>query len=232
MQSISQGVKTVIKLQKEGKNMKLVLIGAPAAGKGTQARKLIAYYGLAYISTGDMLREEVAKGTELGLKAKDIMASGGLVSDDLIIAIVKNRIAQDDCKNGFILDGFPRTQVQAEKLDDLIGSIDKAIYINVPDDVMLERITARLTCPVCGASFNKISNPPKVEGICDDCGAKLTQRKDDTYEAGKARLKTFHESSEPLVEYYKKQGHLFEVDGLKEIDEISKTIIRELGEKA
>lgn len=212
--------------------MKLVLIGAPAAGKGTQARKLIAYYGLAYISTGDMLREEVAKGTELGLKAKGIMAAGGLVSDELIIAIVKERIAQDDCKKGFILDGFPRTQVQAEKLDELIGKVDRAVYIEVADDVLLERLTARETCPVCGASFNKLFNPSKQKGICDECGAALTQRKDDTYEAGLARLKTFHDQSEPLVDYYRKQGVLLEVDGLAGIDEVANAIIKELGERA
>lgn len=207
--------------------MRLVLIGAPAAGKGTQARKLINRFQLAYISTGDMLREEVSKGTELGNKAKSIMASGGLVSDDLIIAIVKERIKQDDCKNGFILDGFPRTTVQAEKLDEMV-KLDKAVYINAPDDVMLERITARQTCPKCGASYNKISLPPKKAGICDVCGEGLTQRKDDTLEAGKARLATFHEQSEPLVEYYKKQGILFEVDGMLGVEEVSKAIISEL----
>ena len=182
--------------------MKLVLIGAPAAGKGTQARKIIEKFKLAYISTGDMLREQIEKGTELGNQVKSIMASGGLVSDDLIIAIVEDRIKADDCKNGFILDGFPRTVVQAKKLDELIGSIDKAVYINASDDVLLERLTARETCPKCGATFNKISLPPKTPGICDVCGEKLTQRKDDTIEAGKARLKTYHEQSEPLVEYY------------------------------
>ncbi len=210
--------------------MKLVLIGAPAAGKGTQARKIIAKYQLAYISTGDMLREEVAKGTPLGLQAKDIMASGGLVSDELIIAIVKERIKADDCKNGFILDGFPRTVVQAQKLDELIGNIDKAVYINVPDEVMLERITGRLTCPKCGASYHKVSIPPKQAGICDVCGTELTQRKDDTLEAGKARLATFHQQSEPLVDYYKKQGYLFEVNGNKDADSIFADIAKELGE--
>lgn len=200
--------------------MKIVLIGAPAAGKGTQARKMIAKYHLAYISTGDMLREEVAKGTPLGLQAKEIMAKGALVSDDLIIAIVKERIKADDCKNGFILDGFPRTVVQAEKLDELIGSVDNAIYIKVSDEVMLERITSRLTCPNCGASYNKISIPPKKEGICDQCGSALTQRKDDTYEAGKARLATFHEQSESLVAYYEKQGRLLTVDGEQDADTI------------
>ncbi|MEY8321448.1 adenylate kinase [Lachnospiraceae bacterium 46-61] len=207
--------------------MKLVLIGAPAAGKGTQARKLIDRFQLAYISTGDMLREEVSRGTDLGNQAKSIMASGGLVPDELIISIVNERIKQDDCKNGFILDGFPRTTVQAEKLDEMV-KLDKAVYINAPDDVMLERITARETCPKCGASYNKISLPSKKAGICDVCGEGLTQRKDDTLEAGKARLATFHEQSEPLVEYYNKQGILFEVDGMLGVEEISKVIIAEL----
>ena len=200
--------------------MKLVLLGAPAAGKGTQARKLISNYNLAYISTGDMLREEVAKGTELGLQAKEIMATGGLVSDELIIAIVKERIAQDDCKNGFILDGFPRTVVQAEKLENMIGKLDKAVYIKVEDDVLLERLTARETCPKCGASFNKIFAPSKVKGVCDDCGAELTQRKDDTLEAGKSRLEAFHTQTEPIVDFYKKDGILFEVDGLGDVDKV------------
>ncbi len=209
--------------------MKLVLIGAPAAGKGTQARKIIAKYSLAYISTGDMLRAEVAKGSELGLTVKEIMSTGGLVSDELIIAIVKERIKEDDCKNGFILDGFPRTVVQAEKLDE-IGGIDKAIYINCSDEVLLERITARETCPKCGASYNKLAAPSKVAGICDVCGEKLTQRKDDTIEAGQARLKTFHEQSEPLVEYYNKQGKLYEIDGTMGIDNITEAIFAVLGE--
>ncbi len=212
--------------------MKLVLIGAPAAGKGTQARKIIEKFKLAYISTGDMLREQIEKGTELGNQVKSIMASGGLVSDDLIIAIVEDRIKADDCKNGFILDGFPRTVVQAKKLDELIGSIDKAVYINASDDILLERLTARETCPKCGATFNKISLPPKTPGFCDVCGEKLTQRKDDTIEAGKARLKTYHEQSEPLVEYYGKQNLAFEVDGLQEVDVVTEKIINELGKLA
>ena len=212
--------------------MKLILLGAPAAGKGTQARKLIAYYGLAYISTGDMLREEVAKGTELGLQAKEIMASGGLVSDELIIAMVKERITQDDCKNGFILDGFPRTEVQAEKLEHIIGKPDKAVYIKVEDDVLLERLTARETCPKCGAIYNKIHAPSKVAGICDECGEGLTQRKDDTLEAGKNRIKTFHEQTEPVVDFYRNEGILFEVDGLGGAEKVSAEIIKELGEKA
>ena len=209
--------------------MRLVLIGAPAAGKGTQARRLMDHYELAYISTGDMLREEVSRKTPLGDKAKTIMSAGGLVPDELIIAIVKERIKQDDCKHGFILDGFPRTKVQAEKLDEMV-TVDKAIYINVPDDIMLERITARETCPKCGASYNKITMPPKVADTCDICCEKLTQRKDDTLEAGVARLKTFHDQSESLVEYYQAKGILFEVDGIQPADEITKAITKCLGE--
>lgn len=208
--------------------MKLILIGAPAAGKGTQARRLMNYYKLAYISTGDMLREEVNKKTEIGLQIKGIMTFGGLVSDELIVKIVKERIKQEDCRNGFILDGFPRTQVQAEKLDELV-CVDKAIYINVPDSIMLERITARETCPKCGASYNKIFMPPKVKDVCDNCDITLIQRKDDTLEAGKSRLKTFHDQSEPLVSYYKNKHILFEVDGTQEIDTITKAIMDELG---
>ena len=212
--------------------MKLVLIGAPAAGKGTQARKLISKYALAYIATGDMLREEVSKETELGLKVKSIMTSGSLVPDETIIAIVKERIKADDCKNGFILDGFPRTVVQGKKLDEIIGGIDKAIYVNAPDEVMLARITARSTCPKCGASYNKTTIRPKIDGICDTCGDALVQRKDDTLEAGKARLKTFHDQSEPLVAYYDVQGKLLDVDGLLDPNELFKLIVKELGEGA
>ena len=216
-------------VRKEGRTMKLVLIGAPAAGKGTQAARLVEHYSIAHISTGDMLREEVAKETELGKEAKAIMNAGGLVSDEIIIAMVKERIKKDDCKNGFILDGFPRTVVQAEKLDEMV-TLDKVVYINAPDEVMLERLTARQTCPKCGATYNKLFLPPKTAGICDKCGAELTQRKDDTVEAGKARIATFHEQSEPLVEFYTKKGILFEVDGTAAIDDITKALIEGLGE--
>ena len=216
-------------VRKEGRTMKLVLIGAPAAGKGTQAARLVEHYSIAHISTGDMLREEVAKETELGKEARAIMNAGGLVSDEIIIAMVKERIKKDDCKNGFILDGFPRTVVQAEKLDEMV-TLDKVVYINAPDEVMLERLTARQTCPKCGATYNKLFLPPKTAGICDKCGAELTQRKDDTVEAGKARIATFHEQSEPLVEFYTKKGILFEVDGTAAIDDITKAIIEGLGE--
>ena len=210
--------------------MKLVLIGAPAAGKGTQAARLVEHYSIAQNSTGDMLREEVAKETELGKESKAIMKDGGLVSDEIIIAMVKERIKKHDCAKGFILDGFPRTVVQAEKLDEMV-SLDKVVYINAPDEVMLERLTARQTCPKCGATYNKLFLPPKVAGICDKCGAELTQRKDDTVEAGKARIETFHNQSEPLVEFYTKKGILFEVDGTAAIDDITKAIIEGLGDE-
>lgn len=212
--------------------MKLVLIGAPAAGKGTQARRLVAYYELAYISTGDILREHISNKTELGLAIKSVISAGKLVSDEMIIDIVRQRIKQDDCKNGFILDGFPRTKVQAEELKQFSGTIDRAIYINVPDNIMLERLTARQTCPKCGATYHKTANPSKAAGICDVCGETLKQRKDDTYETGVERLKTFHDLAEPLIEYYKERKLLLEVNGLGDIDEITQSIIRELGERA
>jgi len=207
--------------------MKLVLIGAPAAGKGTQAVRLVKQYGIVHISTGDILREEVSRGSELGRQAKSIMDAGGLVSDELIIAIVKDRIQKDDCKNGFILDGFPRTTVQAEKLEEMIA-LEKVIYINCPDDVMLQRLSARETCPECGATYNKLFLPAKTAGVCDICKCMLTQRKDDTVEAGEARIKTFHDQSEPLVDFYKERNILIEVDGTQEIDDITKTIIKGL----
>ena len=210
--------------------MKIILLGAPGAGKGTQAQFIMNKFGIPQISTGDMFRAAIKAGTELGKQAKALMDEGKLVPDELTVALVKDRISQPDCANGFLLDGFPRTVVQAEKLDELIGSIDKAIYINCPDEALLERITARETCPKCGASYNKISVPSKVAGICDVCGEKLTQRKDDTVEAGKARLATFHAQSEPLVEYYKNQGRLFEVDGMIGIDKVTDAIFAELGD--
>lgn len=204
--------------------MKLVLIGAPGAGKGTQARKLLAQYGLAYIATGDMLRDEVAQKTELGHQVEEIMHTGGLVPDQLIIEIVAHRIQQDDCKQGFILDGFPRTVVQAQKLDQLVGTLDAAIYLQVEDQVLLERLCGRQTCSKCGATYHQISLPSKVEGICDACGSVLMQRKDDTLESGKVRLATFHSQSAPLAAYYQGKDRLVTVDGLQETDVVFQEI--------
>lgn len=204
--------------------MKLVLIGAPGAGKGTQARKLLQKYGLAYIATGDMLRDEVAQKTDLGCQVQEIMHAGGLVSDSLIIQIVAHRIEQDDCKKGFILDGFPRTVVQAQELDKLVGALDAAIYLQVEDGVLLQRLCGRQTCSQCGATYHQIALPSKVNGICDECGHPLMQRKDDTLEAGKVRLSTFHSQSAPLEAYYQEKGRLVTVDGLQDADSVFEKI--------
>lgn len=207
--------------------MKLVLVGAPAAGKGTQGSAMVKHFNLTRISTGDILREEVARGTELGNTVKDIVAVGGLVSDEIIMAIVEERLKEDDCAKGFILDGFPRTRVQAqlfEKMEDL----DRVVYIHVPDEALLDRMTARQTCLRCGATYNRIHKPAKKKGFCDVCHHKLIQRSDDTVEAGLQRIVTFHAASEPLVAFYKEKGLLLQVDGTKPITEITEDIIKGL----
>lgn len=204
--------------------MKLVLIGAPGAGKGTQARKLVQRFHLAYIATGDMLREEVAQKTDLGLQVEEIMHAGGLVSDELIIQIVSHRIQHDDCKDGFILDGFPRTVVQAQELETLVGHLDGAIYIKVADEALLPRLCGRETCSRCGATFHKVEIPSKEPGICDDCGGALMQRKDDTVESGKVRLVAFHAKSTPLENYYQEKGSLVTVNGLQDADKVFQDI--------
>ena len=173
-----------------------------------------------------MLREEVSKGTDLGLKVKSVMASGGLVSDDLIIAIVKERIKADDCKNGFILDGFPRTVPQAEALDQMGVSIDAAIEIDVPDAVIETRLGGRRVCEKCGASYHIVNKAPAVEGICDKCGGKLIVRKDDQPETIKDRLRVYHEQTAPLADYYRKAGKLHTVDGTQEIGAITAQILK------
>ncbi|WP_317854647.1 adenylate kinase [Chakrabartyella piscis] len=208
-------------------DMKLVLIGAPGAGKGTQGSALVERYNIVRISTGDILREAVAKETELGKQVKDIIAVGGLVSDEIIIAIVKERIKQDDCANGFILDGFPRTQVQAQKFEKMV-EIDKAIYIEVPDELLLDRLTARQTCLRCGSTYNRIHKPSKKKGFCDVCHNKLVQRSDDTIESGVKRIQTFHDQSETLVTFYQEKGLLVKVDGTESISEITNAIIKGL----
>ena len=204
--------------------MKLVLIGAPAAGKGTQAARLVKHYGIAHISTGDMLREEVAKGTELGIQAKSIMASGGLVSDELIIAIVKERIQKDDCKNGFILDGFPRSLVQAEGLDKILKDIKKEITtvlnIEVDEQLLTDRLVYRRTCDTCGMKYNLKFSKPKNESICDKCGGHISQRSDDNLENTLRRFKTYHEETAPLIDYYSKKGLIININGNKSINKI------------
>ena len=210
--------------------MKLVLIGCPGAGKGTQAKVLSKHFGIAHISTGDLLREETAAKTELGLKIIDIMNSGQLVSDDIVTQLLKNRIAKDDCKNGFILDGYPRNVSQAEGLDDVVGKIDKVVLISVDDDIIIERMSGRRGCPKCGQMYHTKYNPPKTEGVCDACGEKLMQRKDDNEETVKNRLSVYHSTTAPVVDFYRKKDLVLEVNGVGDINEISEKLIKELEE--
>ncbi|MFI3174637.1 MAG: adenylate kinase [Bacillota bacterium] len=204
--------------------IRLALMGAPASGKGTQASRLVKEYHIPHISTGDILRKEIADDTEIGREVKDILSAGQLASDELMIEIIQHRLALPDCEDGFILDGFPRTIVQADKLAKMV-ELDCVVYISTPDDLILSRITARQTCSKCAATFNKLFLPPKVEGVCDKCGGALTQRKDDTKEAGLARLKTFHKQIDPLLDYYKERDMLFEIDGTMEVAELKASIM-------
>ena len=193
--------------------MNLILLGAPGAGKGTQAEVISATLNIPQISTGNILREAVKNGTECGIKAKSFMDSGALVPDEVVIGILKDRIAEDDCKNGFILDGFPRTIPQAEALEAMGVQIDKVIELDVPDDEIKARIGGRRVCEKCGASYHVTFKPTKVEGKCDLCGGNAVQRKDDAPETVVERLKTYHETTAPLVDFYKSRGKLTTVVG-------------------
>lgn len=193
--------------------MNLILLGAPGAGKGTQADVICKKLHIPAISTGNIIREALKSGTEMGKKAKAYMEAGQLVPDEVVIGIVKDRIAQDDCKNGFVLDGFPRTIPQAEALDNMGVTIDKVVEIRVPDEKIVARMSGRRVCSDCGASYHLVYNKPKVEGKCDSCGGTLVQRVDDQPETVKARLKEYHEKTEPLKHYYEKQGKLAVVEG-------------------
>ncbi|MCI1955580.1 MAG: adenylate kinase [Oscillospiraceae bacterium] len=192
--------------------MNLIFLGAPGAGKGTHAEILSREIHIPQISTGNMIREALKSGTEMGLKAKAYIEAGNLVPDEVVIGIIRERLNRDDCKNGFILDGFPRTIPQAEALDKMIR-IDRVIDIEVPESLILRRLSGRRVCGSCGASYNIHTRKPKVEGVCDTCGGTLVQRKDDQPETVKARLKVYHEQTEPLTGYYKKQGKLRTVHG-------------------
>jgi adenylate kinase len=200
--------------------MKLVLIGCPGAGKGTQAKKLSKHYDIAHISTGDLLREQIANKTEIGLKIKDIMDNGGLVSDDIISAMLAERVKADDCKKGYILDGYPRNVSQAEGLDSIVGQLDKVVCIDVKDDIIVDRMSGRRGCPKCGAMYHIKYNPPKQDGVCDACGEALVQRKDDNEETVKNRLNVYHETTAPVINYYGDKGLLMTVNGVGDIDEI------------
>ncbi len=202
--------------------MNMIFLGAPGAGKGTQAEVVCKELNIPAISTGNMLREAVKNSTEAGLKAKSYMDAGELVPDEVVIGILKDRIAQPDAQNGFILDGFPRTVQQAEALESMGVEIDKVIEIDVPDDAIIARMSGRRVCEGCGNSYHIEYKPTKVEGICDACGAKVVQRIDDKPETVLARLKTYHEKTAPLKDYYEKRGKLVTVKGQNEISETSR----------
>ncbi len=212
--------------------MKLILLGAPGAGKGTVAKRLTQLDGSVQISTGDILRGAVAAGSELGKKAEAFMKAGDLVPDDLIMGIMEERLQEPDCANGFLLDGFPRTIPQAEALKELLNrinvSLDFAVEIDVPRDVILDRLTTRRTCVDCGAIYNVKSMPPKVEGVCDKCGGKVVQRDDETEAAISNRLDVYNEKTAPLVDFYKNEGMLLTVSAT-ESDAVVEAIQDRLG---
>lgn len=204
--------------------MRLVLLGAPGAGKGTQAKKLIDKYGIPQISTGDILRKSVADGTPLGKEAKSYMDSGALVPDSVVIGLVKERIAQDDCKTGFILDGFPRNTSQAEVLDEVLSGMDMslqtALSVDVDADILMKRLTGRRTCRACNQMYNIHFSPAEKEGACDKCGGELYQRDDDREETIRKRLDVYQAQTAPLADYYQAKGILKSVEGTGSIDDI------------
>ncbi len=204
--------------------MKLILLGAPGAGKGTQAEIICKDKNIPTISTGNMLREALKNGTEMGLKAKVYMEAGDLVPDDIIIGIIKDRVAEDDCKNGFILDGFPRTIPQAEALDAMGIDIDAVLDIEVADEDIVTRMSGRRVCEKCGSSYHMLYKQPKVEGKCDNCGGTLVQRKDDHPDTVKDRLNVYHSQTEPLKEFYSKQGKLLVVHGQEEVEDTTRLV--------
>jgi adenylate kinase len=219
--------------------VKIIFIGPPGSGKGTQAKRLASRFGIPHISTGDMLREAVGEGTPLGLQAAPIMASGGLVPDDLMMGIVDERLAKPDAGKGYILDGFPRTIVQAEKLDGIVGSRGadtpgngseglRVLQLLVPDDAIVRRITMRRTCAQCGAIYHLENNPPATDSVCDRCGAGVVARPDDTEEAVRKRLEAFHRQTLPVATYYKSKSILREVDGIGPVDEVFERIEKSL----
>ena len=209
--------------------MKLILLGAPGAGKGTQAEILSRKYSIPTISTGNILRAAMKAGTPVGLKAKEYVESGRLVPDEVIIGIVQERLAKEDCAHGYILDGMPRTIPQAEALEAHGIEIDNAISIEIEDETIIERMAGRRTCHDCGASFHVVNNPPKTEGVCDLCGGELTIRKDDAPETVKARLETYHSETEPLKDFYAQRGKLRSVDNQPSIEAVTASIIEALG---
>lgn len=214
--------------------MKIIMLGAPGAGKGTQAKQIAAKYQIPHISTGDIFRANIKNGTELGKKAKEFMDQGLLVPDELTCDLVMDRIKQDDCANGFVLDGFPRTIPQAEALDAALTKIgeamDYAIDVDVRDESIIERMSGRRACLNCGATYHIVTIPPKKEGICDTCGSALVLRDDDQPETVKKRLDVYHDQTQPLIDYYNKKGILKTVDGMEPMDTVFANIVAILGE--
>lgn len=199
--------------------MKIILLGAPGAGKGTQAEIISEKLGIPQISTGNIIREALSSGSEVGLKAKSFIEAGALVPDEVVIAIIRERIAQADCANGFILDGFPRTIAQAEALDSMGVEIDRVLDIEVEDEAIAKRLSGRRVCGTCGSSYHLDYKKPAVEGVCDKCGNALVQRKDDQPETVLERLKVYHEQTEPLIAYYEQTGKLRVVNGQDTVEE-------------
>lgn len=214
--------------------MKIIMLGAPGAGKGTQAKMIADKYGVPHVSTGDIFRANIKNGTELGMEAKKYMDQGLLVPDELTVKILLDRVSQPDCKNGYVLDGFPRTIPQAEVLDKALAelgeSIDYAINVDVPDENIVKRMSGRRACVSCGATYHVVHVPPKKEGICDRCGSELILRDDDKPETVKNRLDVYHKQTQPLIDFYTKKGVLKTVDGTVDMQDVFKAIVAILGE--
>ena len=214
--------------------MKIVMLGAPGAGKGTQAKMIAEKYGIPHVSTGDIFRANIKNGTELGKEAKQYMDQGKLVPDELTVKILLDRVAQDDCKNGYVLDGFPRTIPQANVLDEgltkLGDKIDYAVNVDVPDENIINRMGGRRACVACGATYHVVYNAPKTEGICDVCGKELIIRDDDQPETVKNRLNVYHEQTQPLIDFYEAKGVLKSVDGTVDMKDVFAAIVEILGE--
>lgn len=215
--------------------LRAVLLGPPGAGKGTQAVRLVEKYEIPHISTGDIFRKNIKEGTELGKKAQEYMKAGALVPDELVVDLVKDRLQQDDCKNGFLLDGFPRTIFQAEKLDEFLSEsnlkMDIVINLKVEKEALIKRLTGRRVCKDCGASYHIVNIPPKKEGVCDICGGELIQRKDDNIETVENRINVYEEQTAPLIGYYKEAGSLVDFDGEASLDEVFDAIVQAIGEQ-